>query len=487
MVHSTIRWVGWLVIIALFCRDAVAGPTASTDASRSADAEAAAHFNKGDHYFNNGEYREAHDEYLQSLAFKKTRAAMVNAASCLRQLGRYDEALDQYDELRREFQTLPAAFEAKVAPALAELEGLVGMLVVQGDAPAGASLFVDDRFRAKLPLDKPLRVSIGKHRIRVEKEPFESILGITDVKAGQNNVVTLEARAKKGRLVVSEKHNWPLVVEIDGQDVGTTPWMGLVSQGEHRVRLHGYMRADALATCEAVVTKPGEVAEVAQEGARMEAKSENISVALYEESSLTLGAEELDAALRIDSTPVGALVRIDGVETGKTPWEGRIALGEHVIEVSAPGHIPIQQSLRLEKRNQRQLSVVLPAERKVEAPRLLTPRNVGAGIAFGVGALGLGGFAVTGSLALATQQEVKSHCNGSACPPNQQEGLDLIRTLGKASTAGLVVGGVGVAAGTLVLLVVRPRGNGKNSQGLHGMTLQAAVAGPGMFRLEGTF
>lgn len=482
------RWVGWLlVIMVVLGGEVVARPSAASEASGNADAAAAAHFNKGDQHFNKGEFREAHDEYRQSLAFKKTRAAMVNAASCLRQLGRYDEAMDQYDELRREFHPLPAAFEAKVAPALVELQGLVGMLVVKGDAPVGSSLFVDDRFRAKLPLENPLRVSVGNHRIRIEKETFEPILGEAEINAGQENVVVLEARSKKGRLVVSEKHNWPLVVQLDGQDVGVTPWRGLVDPGEHHVRLHGYMRADALAACEAVATKPGELAEAAQDRAKMAAKEEVIRVALYQESTVVLGAEELDASLKIDSTPLGGSVRIDGVETGKTPWEGRLALGEHIIEIRATGHLPVTQTVRLEKRKQRELSVVLPRERKVEVPGVLTPRNVGAGIAFGIGILGFGGFAVTGSLALATQREVKSHCNGSACPPTQQEGLDMIRTLGKASTAGLIVGSVGAAAGTIVLLVARSGGKGRTPQAARGVTLQVGVAGPSAFRLEGSF
>jgi hypothetical protein len=448
-----------------------------------AGAEATAHFNKGDEHFNKGEYREAYDEYRQSMSFKKTKAAMVNAASCLRQLGRYDEALEQYEELRREFPSLPAKFEEKVAPAMLELQGLVGTLILAGDAPPGAVLFVDDRLRGKLPLEKPLRISVGSHGVRVEKDGFDPIAGTVEVKAGQENVAQLQARVKKGRLVVSEKHNWALNVEVDGKDVGVTPWKALVDPGEHQVRLHGYMGVEALAACEAPSVKPEERA-AAQKGTKMASKVATAIVEVYAEKEVVLGAEEQDAPLRVESTPSGASVRIDSKEMGRTPWEGRLPLGGHGIEVSAGGFFPVEQRVKLERRKQQGLAVVL--EREPDTAGLRRARSAGLGVAYGVGALGLGVFAVSGVLALVKMKDVSSRCNGAVCRPSEQGGLDAVHALGRTATAGLVIGGVGVATGTIILLAVRP-GADRRPQPAGGVAFRAGVAGLGRFNLEGSF
>ncbi|WP_437935886.1 PEGA domain-containing protein [Sorangium sp. So ce341] len=237
---------GWVLALLLIDSGARAAPPALPGkapqaAVSSEEAEARAHFEEGVARFDRREYRDALEAFRRSLWLKKNRNTMGYIASCLRQLGQYDDALEQYEEMRREYPKLPANIEAIVATDMAELSGLVGTLAVAGDAPAGASLFIDDRLRGKLPLEGPLRVSAGSRTIRVEKEGFEPLTKMVEVRAGKETVAELVATSRKGRLVVNEKHNWVLRVELDGKDVGVTPWQGLVDVGEHRVRLHGFM------------------------------------------------------------------------------------------------------------------------------------------------------------------------------------------------------------------------------------------------------
>ena len=54
--------------------------------------------------------------------------------------------------------------------------------------------------------------------------------------------------------MVNEKHNWVLHVELDGEEVGVTPWQGLVDLGNHKVQLHGFIGVESLAACEAPTT-----------------------------------------------------------------------------------------------------------------------------------------------------------------------------------------------------------------------------------------
>ncbi|XXY21245.1 PEGA domain-containing protein [Sorangium sp. So ce216] len=340
-------------------------------------------------HFDQQEYREALEEFRRSIARKKTRNAMGYAASCLKQLGQYDDALEQYEAMRREYPKMPAKTEATVAADMAELANLVGTLVLTGDAPAGASLFIDDRFRGRLPLDKPLRVSTGSRAVRVEKEGFAPITRTVEVKAGRENVGELVARSRKGRLRVSERHNWPLEIEIDGKKTGVvTPWEGLLDPGEHTVRLHGFLDEEALLACEVPGGKPGEKREAARQGAKMESGVESVSVRLYDVVEVVLGAEDQDASLKVESAPRGARLWIDGKEAGQTPWQGRLPLGEHTIEIRAQGYLGSRQDVTLERRKQREVTVAL--DRVPREPEFWTAGRVRAtaATAYGTGVLG---------------------------------------------------------------------------------------------------
>ncbi|WP_437930591.1 PEGA domain-containing protein [Sorangium sp. So ce291] len=452
---------GWIVALGLLGARAEAEPpdtAAQIDVSGD-EGEARAHFERGVAHFDQQAYREALEEFRRSLAHKKTRNAMGYAASCLKQLGQYDDALEQYEAMRREYPKLPAKTEATVAADMAELANLVGTLALTGDTPDGASLFIDDRFRGRLPLDKPLRVSAGSRAVRVEKEGFAPITRTVEVKAGRENVAELVARSRKGRLRVSERHNWPLEIEIDGKDTGAvTPWEGLLDPGEHTVRLRGFLDAEALLSCEVPGGKPGEKREATRQGAKMESGVESVSVRLYDVTEVVIGAEDQDASLKVESAPTGARLWIDGNETGQTPWQGRLPLGEHTIEVRAKGYVSARQEVKLERRKQREVTVAL--DRVPQEPGFWTASRVKATAttAYGVGALGIGVFAVSGVLALSTSADLKEACPGGLCPPDRAGQKERAHAFGAAALAGLIVGGAGALAGTVVLVAVRPKG-----------------------------
>ncbi|WP_437930595.1 PEGA domain-containing protein [Sorangium sp. So ce291] len=475
--------VAWILALGLLDFGAMAAPPGKTSPDKapqaavsSEEAEARAHFEAGVAHFDKQEYREALEVFRRSLWLKKNRNTMGYIASCLKQLGQYDDALEQYEEMRREYPKLPAKIEAMVAADIAELSGLVGTLIMAGDAPAGASLFVDDRLRGRLPLDKPLRVSAGRRAVRVEKEGFEPIERTVDVRAGKENVAELVAASTDGWLVVNEKHNWVLHVELDGKDVGVTPWQGLVNVGEHKVRVHGFIWEEALLACDAPTT-------VAEHGAKVVSRVATASVRLYEETRVVLGAEERDASLRVESTPKGALLMIDDGQVGLTPWEGRLPLGEHVIEVSARGFVSAKQTVQLERRKQRELSVSLERQPDLVAEaRAARNRKIGVGLAYGVGVAGLGVFAVTGGLALDRVDDLDERCPDKQCPSTEAGNQRVAAALGTAATVGLVVGGLGAAAGTTVLLLTRPGGGERGA----GSSVSAGV-GLGGFEVRGRF
>jgi hypothetical protein len=415
-----------------------------------AEAEARKHFERADAFRDKEEWREALREYRQSLTFKKTKGAMASAAVCLRALGQYDEALDQYEELRREFPALPAAMEAKVAPAMAELQRLVGTLVVSGEGLDGATLFVDERRRGTLPATARLRLAVGNHTLRVEKEGFEPIVATgVPVKPSQDNVVVLSPKSKQGRLRVTEKHNRVLDVEVDGAVVGKTPWEGSVAAGDHVVRVHGFVRLDADEDLEAThaVGTPVDRTEMGSD-------KSTVAVRLFQLSAVALAAIDLDGALRVEATPEEAAIAVDGNVLGHGAWEGRLPLGVHTLEIRASGFSTTRQELHLERRKQPQIRVHL-----AHAPRLGTwgpKRNAAVGVTYALGAAGITVGAITGAAALVTISGVRTHCEVPLCPASQTSATNRALVLANASTVGLSVGAAGLVTGTLLALLYRP-------------------------------
>ena len=290
-------------------------PTAAKkpDADSDKKAEARAHFDKGKSLSNEGAWPAALAEYLASRELYPTWGNTLGAASSLRKLQRFDEALDMFEVLLRDFS---AALSPDVRTAaqreIVELRGLVGTIEIDG-AELGAAITVDGRPRGEYPAPSPLRVAAGTHVVRVAKEGYEPFEARVDVAGNRTARVTatLRALAASGRLRVAEQSGVALDVIVDGDRVGSTPWEGPLAPGEHVLLLRG---EDDLGTLPLAV-----------------------SVKRDETARLTLTAEKLSARVRIEPVPPTATVAIDGVTVGQGTWEGRLRAGKHRIEAASPG------------------------------------------------------------------------------------------------------------------------------------------------------
>jgi tetratricopeptide (TPR) repeat protein len=478
-----------LVVLLLVGKAGAAPPERRAAPADEADAKARAHFKRAGEHFVKEDWRAALDEYREVLALTKNRAAMRAAAICLRQLEQYDEALEMYEELHRLFPVLPPELEAKVAPAMEELLGKVGTVALRGDVPAEASILVDDRLRGTLPLRKPLRVGMGSHRVRVVKEGFEPIEANVKVEGGKEAVVDLQATSRSGRLRVIEKHNRVLDVELDGTVVGRTPWEGLVPAGDHDVRLHGFVRLDA-EDVEEASAPPRQAPEAALDRTEMASERSPVTVRLYERSDVAMSARDLDASLRIEASPAAAAVAIDGKVVGYGAWQGRLPLGDHTVEITASGFLPSRQDLRLERRKQREIRVVLALVPKLGRLGTWGPRrNAAVGAFYTIGAAGITLSAITGAAALVTIAGVRPACRYPFCPVSEQPAANRASALATASTVGLVAGALGLVTGTVFVLWVRldePRPPPEARPRAHVVTWSAGL-GPGSFDLEGRF
>jgi hypothetical protein len=94
----------------------------------------------------------AYAEYARSRALYPTKSATKNAAISLRNLRRYDEALDMYETLLRDFPALSEQDRAFAQAEIARLQRFVGTVELRGVA-AGASITVTQD-RGTMPLQR---------------------------------------------------------------------------------------------------------------------------------------------------------------------------------------------------------------------------------------------------------------------------------------------------------------------------------------------
>ncbi len=297
--------------------------------------ESRLHFEKGIALFEEESWDAALVEFLRSREVYATRAATKDAALCLRKLHRFDEALELFQALLREFPALPAEDRALADSAIKELAARVGNIDIRA-AESGATLVIDGRERGTVPVP-PVRVNAGTHLIRLFREGFLPFETQAQVVGAQTVIVQakLAPLTRGGRLKIGEQAGKSADVIVDNALVGKTPWEGALPAGNHMVVLRA---PDGWGT--QPVAAP---------------------VRLNEVTALTLTLEQLSAKLRIEPTPAGANVALDGIAVGRGVWEGPVRIGRHRVEVASEAFLPATRELSL-GRDQREV-VTLSLER----------------------------------------------------------------------------------------------------------------------------
>jgi hypothetical protein len=97
-------------------------------------------------------------------------------------------------------------------------------------------------------------------------------------------------------------------------------------------------------------------------------------------------------------------------------------------------------------------------------------------VAGGIGAAGVITFAIAGALANAKYSRLQSDCNNGPCPPSKADDISSGRTQQTIANVGLVVGLVGIAAGTTLFIVSAPDKSGSQA---------SVVVGPGWLGVRG--
>lgn len=169
-----------------------------------------------------------------------------------------------------------------------------------------------------------------------------------------------------------------------------------------------------------------------------------------------------------------ATVRINGNQVSSREF-GRKELnpGRYEVEASAPDAPTVRQSVVLAEGETKPVELTL--EPRIAPARPGGPAGAGmsnadgtqrgssgstsipAIVAYGVGVAGLGVGLVTGLMSLGEVGKLQRACGpDKTCTPAERPIANRAKQLGDFSTAGFIVGGVGIATGTVLLLTFQP-------------------------------
>ncbi len=160
-----------------------------------AQDDARAHFQRGQAAYETGDYDTAAQEWQRAYELDPRPALQYNLAQAYERLGRLDDAVRAYHGYID--NTQPDDPRAETARArLASLEQRLSQTSIHlTGGVEGATIFVDDEDRGRLPHPDPLRVEPGSHRIVVRADGYEDFVSVVAVSPGQSAEVPVGLRA----------------------------------------------------------------------------------------------------------------------------------------------------------------------------------------------------------------------------------------------------------------------------------------------------
>ncbi len=212
--------------------------------------------------------------------------------------------------------------------------------------------------------------------------------------------------------------------------------------------------------------------------------------------------------IAIEGLPAGVspTVLLNGEAINAASLTRRVNPGEVTVSASAPGYIAASATALLTINDKQTVTLELkvdpdatgasgpipgpvpdsdPVPVPIPGPDPGTERDGGtlvpAAVAFAIGGAGLVAGAITGGLTFAKESELETTCNGT--PQNCPQGSDLIdeaNTLAWVSNISFGVGGLGVAAGIVLIFVFQGDDDPEESA-------ITPIVSPDMFGVAGRF
>lgn len=213
----------------------VASAPSSTESSPAAPpapspeviAEAKQRFDRGFELYNEGEYPLALIEFNRAYELVPNYKVLYNIGQVCIQLGQYANARRALEEyLQQGGATLPEDRRKSVTADLQMLERRTAFLLITSNVPQ-SEVLVDEVVVGKTPLEAPLLVDAGVHRVTLRSPGYQQRVSRVTLAGGdeQTLAVTLElVPEEKPTIVVRER-------EVASQGPGTLVIAGWVTTG----------------------------------------------------------------------------------------------------------------------------------------------------------------------------------------------------------------------------------------------------------------
>jgi tetratricopeptide (TPR) repeat protein len=198
---------------------------------------------------------------------------------------------------------------------------------------------------------------------------------------------------------------------------------------------------------------------VVQQQARDEARAmlEEVRARIPSLEVLVAGAGDAEVKMLVDDVEVPPSAQ---------GFPRKVDPGMHRVQVVAAGFKPAEKSIEVTEGRQEKLTLTL--ESAGGGASVVDPWSNGQpddadgggnGYAimmwtgFGVGAAGVIVGSITGAMSLAKRSDLEDKCGGAECPADLLKERDDALPIAHVSTAGFVIGGVGLALGTVGLVL----------------------------------
>jgi hypothetical protein len=287
-------------------------------------ASAKKHFELGLKLYGESAYQEALTEFTESYRLGGRASALKNVAQCYRDLKRFVEAYEAYEQiLALHDAQLKEPERVAVKKALEDLKLTTGTVKVSSTEP-GADVKIDGKSIGSTPQPPVKRVGLGPHKVEVTKpgfEPFERQIEVAS-QAEVKVEVALKAEVTTGHVAVKEKAGRTDVhVFVDGVDMGPAPWEGDLAPGDHAIEARG----TGVAAAKRIV-----------------------SVARQQKAEVVLEASSTVGRFRIKVDPPSATILVDGTKAGEGTYDSDVPVGHHRIQASAPGYETVTREMSLD-------------------------------------------------------------------------------------------------------------------------------------------
>jgi len=245
----------------------------------------------------------------------------------------------------------------------------------------------------------------------------------------------------------------------------------LYDAGDYAAALEGFLAADELVPAPTLKFRAAECLEKLdrlQEAAEMFRKviaHELTSKSPKVHRDARKEAVPRLAALLEEMPAVTVIVKGPGAEDAEVTMGGEPLNRERIGDkqaldpgaysfVAVSGGFEARQDVTVERGQTLEIVLELTAEEGGVGPAENGPPfQVLGWTALGLGGAGLVLGAVAGIMVLDQEADLEERCTDRQCPPDAQGDVDSFDTMRALSTAGFIIGGIGVAAGTTLLLL----------------------------------